>query len=308
MIANKSARRVTVLSLLYFLSSSSLLVLNKIAITAIPNASLLLLVQIASTVFFVAAPAICGTEQVNFRPKRCVIYAYSTVAVVFLATIYSNFRVIHAVGVNPFIVIRCSTPLMVAGLDWAFMGRALPNKMSLIALLGMFSFGTAYAYLKLGGDITAVASVRHQPGTKWCIWWLLFFLLDMIYIKYIVEKYKCSGSERTLYQNALALPILVIFLVLDFEEGGIPAAFAASLWTYIAVTLTCVAGAVLSYTGMSLRSELSATVFTVLGISCKMASTLLNEVFVEPERNFSCLMCITAVILCSSVYRQAPLR
>ena len=306
MVTNKAARRVAVLSLLYFLSSSSLLILNKIAITAIPNASLLLLIQIASTVFFVAASAICRKEQVNFIPKRNVIYAYLVVAAVFLATIYSNFRVIHAVGVNPFIVLRCSTPLMVSVLDWAFMGRALPNGMSLIALLGIFSCGTTYSYLKLGDNITTIASKWHHPGTKWCICWLFFFLLDMIYIKYVVETYPCSGSERTLYQNALALPILGIFLLLNFEEGGIPAAFHASLWTYIAVILTCIAGAVLSYTGMSLRSELSATVFTVLGISCKMASTLLNEVFVEPERDFFRLSCIAAVILCSSAYRQAP--
>ena len=40
----------------------------------------------------------------------------------------------------------------------------------------------------------------------------------MVYIKYVVEAYPCSSSERTLYQNVLALPILVILLNVGVEK------------------------------------------------------------------------------------------
>ena len=114
-----ASNRFVPLILVYFMASSSLLVLNKVAITAIPNASLLLFIQLGSTVVIVTVPALVGTTRLNlnFKPDGKVVRAYTTVAAVFLATIYSNFQVIHSIGINAFIVLRCSTPLMVSVLD-----------------------------------------------------------------------------------------------------------------------------------------------------------------------------------------------
>jgi GDP-mannose transporter len=297
------------LLILYFVSSSSLLVLNKVAIKAIPNASLLLFTQLSSTVVIVAAPALGGKARVNFKPEGKVVRAYSTVAVVFLATIYSNFQVIHSIGINPFIVLRCSTPLMVSILDWAFMGRTLPDWKSALALSGILTSGSMYARLKIADpDFVANGTGDANSGLWWSAIWLVSFLLDMVYIKYVVEAYPCSGSERTLYQNFLALPILVILLNVGAEKHSVLEAANAPQSAWLAVVLTCFAGAALSFTGMSLRTELSATLFTVLGIVCKMASTLLNEIFVEPERDLGRIACIAAVIISSSFYKQAPLK
>ena len=297
------------LVVLYFMSSSSLLVLNKVAIKAIPNASLLLFTQLGSTVVIVAAPAFAGKARVNFKPEGKVVRAYSTVAMVFLATIYSNFQVIHSIGINPFIVLRCSTPLIVSVLDWAFMGRTLPDWKSTLALCGILSSGSMYARLKVADpDFGTNGSGDAESGLWWSAIWLVSFLLDMVYIKYVVEAYPCSGSERTLYQNFLALPILVVLLNVGVEKYNMVEAVNAPKSAWIAVVMTCFAGAALSFTGMSLRTEFSATLFTVLGIVCKMASTLLNEIFVEPERDLARLSCIAAVIISSSFYKQAPLR
>jgi len=297
------------LVVLYFMSSSSLLVLNKVAIKAIPNASLLLFTQLGSTVVIVAAPAFVGKARVNFKPEGKVVRAYSTVAMVFLTTIYSNFQVIHSIGINPFIVLRCSTPLIVSVLDWAFMGRTLPDWKSTLALCGILSSGSMYARLKVADpDFGTNGSGDAESGLWWSAIWLVSFLLDMVYIKYVVEAYPCSGSERTLYQNFLALPILVVLLNVGVEKYNMVEAVNAPKSAWIAVVMTCFAGAALSFTGMSLRTEFSATLFTVLGIVCKMASTLLNEIFVEPERDLARLSCITAVIISSSFYKQAPLR
>ena len=40
----------------------------------------------------------------------------------------------------------------------------------------------------------------------------------MVYIKYVAEVYHCSALERTLYQNFLALPILVLFMTTGVEN------------------------------------------------------------------------------------------
>ena len=69
-----SALRTTLpLLVLYFVSSSSLLVLNKVAIKAIPNASLLLFTQLGSTVVIVAAPALVGQARIYFKPEGKVV-------------------------------------------------------------------------------------------------------------------------------------------------------------------------------------------------------------------------------------------
>ena len=76
----------------------------------------------------------------------------------------------------------------------------------------------------------------------------------------------------------------------------------------MALGLSCLAGAALSFTGMSLRLELSAMMFTFLDIVCKMGSTFLNEMFVESEKDIVRLSCVFAIIVSSACYRQAPLR
>ena len=243
-----------------------------------------------------------------FLPGKALTVAYSSVAIVFLATIYSNFRVIHVIGVNPFILLRCSTPLIVSVLDWMFMGRTLPGKKSTVALMGIFASGALYARLKITNPNSSMASSTLISGLRWSTIWLFSFLLDMIYIKYIIERYPCSGSERTLYQNLFAAPILLMLMLAHIEDHSVSEVISASHGAHMAVASTCVAGAALSFTGMSLRSELTATQFTIMGIICKMASTLLNEIFVEPERDLPRLLSLAAVIVSSSFYKQAPLK
>ncbi len=245
----------------------------------------------------------------NFKPSPKFVRAYGTVAAVFLATIYSNFRVLHSIGVNSFIVLRCSTPLAVSILDWAFLGRRLPDSKSTLALVGILLFGAMYARLKIAAPNFGLSErASTASGLWWSLIWLVSFLLDMVYIKYVVDTYPCSGSERTLYQNVLALPILVILLVAGFEKHSVFEISNAPTSAYFAVVLTCFAGATLSFTGMSLRSALSATSFTVLGILCKMGSTLLNEILIEPEQDPNCLLCVIAVIISGAFYSQAPMR
>lgn len=284
--------------------------LNKISITFIPNAALLLFVQIASTVVIISSAAMFSAQKVVFIPSPRMIKAYSSVAALFLATIYSNFRLIHAVGVNPFIVLRCTTPLIVSVLDWCFLGRELPDRRSIIALAGIFISGSAFTLPKLTlfGDWE---SLRHSDlsGVFWALVWLSCFALDMIYIKHIVDSYPCNGLERTLYQNALSLPILTLILISPLETAGVSSLHAAATeYAQVALILSCVAGTILSFTGMTLRSELSATVFTILGIVCKMASAFLNELFVEAEDSVYSFACIFLSIISSSMYRQAPIK
>ena len=295
---------------LYAASSSVLLVLNKISITAVPNATLLLFVQLLSTALFIILPGLFGVVEVDMFPSKSTVNAYLSVATVFLATIYSNFQVIHSIGVNSFIVLRCGTPLLITYLDWIFLGREFPRGTSLLPLFGIFICASAYSFLKLSEHSSIEAPPQGRSSLVAGIWsfvWFSSFILDMVYIKYVVHAYPCSGLERTLYQNVLALPLLLLSSVFEPPYTS-PAALSHDTKAITAVILSCIAGTALSYTGMSLRSDLSATSFTILGIVCKIASSILNELLVAAEQNKATLFCLVGVIISSAFYRQAPKR
>ena len=305
----KPATAIKILA--YGISSSALLVLNKVCITEIPNASLLLFIQILSTVLFIIVPVLSGHVSVNLNPPNEVIRAYCLVAFVFLGTIYSNFQVIRTIGVNSFIVLRCGTPLLISLLDFLFLNRELPQGRSLLALFGIFLAGSAYAYMKYVEFESAQHKLENKSagfvGLAWSIVWLTCFAVDMIYIKHVAHAHKCTGIERTLYQNLLAIPILLVPLLSPLEESSVRAVDVGNR-ALIALGLSCIAGSVLSYTGMSLRTDLSATSFSILGIVCKMASTLLNEIFVAREANRVSLFLIVCIIISSAAFQQAPIR
>lgn len=300
----------TVLGLvaLYAVSSASLLVLNKAAIKLVPEPALLLLAQVGSTAVFIAVPAQLGWISCTMVPERKTAIAFTLVSHLFLATIYTNIKFLQFVGVNAFIVLRCSTPLAVSVLDWIFMGRKLPDARSCGALAGVMGSAAVYVALKGGGAGPGISGM----GMVWGALWFGTFLTDMIFIKSVVDSHPCNGMERALYQNMYCIPTLIALFMTGLD-GSSAAELMASNTSLdalglIMLGLSCVGGTVLSYAGLSLRSEVSSTAFAVIGVACKMASTALNEAFVEPEGNYKRLSAVVGVILFSSLYKQAPMR
>ena len=294
----------------FLVSNSSLLVLNKLAISAFSSASSLLFAQFLSTVVLLGTFSLLVGTRVNHTPSSAVIRSYLASAGIWCGTIYSNVQALRAIGVNSLIVLRCLTPLLVCVLDWLFLGRTLPNKKSLLVLCGIFVSGALYAKSKfadveLTSKVVGAGTGEHN-ALLWCVIWLNCFLIDATYIKYVVETHPCNRLERTLYQNTLALPFLAVPLLI--EGASFSDVVLAPRSAQIALALSCLAGTILSFSGMSLRSEMSATSFTILGITCKMGSTLLNELFVQPERDFARLSCVFGIIIFSAFYRQAPLK
>ena len=300
--------RLRCIGVVYFLSSAALVVLNKIAITVMPNATVLLLAQIVSSVFLISSIAVSSATNMNFKPSAYIIKSYAAVAAIFLASLYSSFRLLHSLGVNHFIVLRCSTPLIISVLDWCFLRRELPGGRSIVSLIGILFSGTSYSLSKMLTERGHTASLGSE-GAFWSTIWLVCFSIDIVYIKHVIDKDGCSSLERTLYQNLFSIPFLLVLLAFPFEKtSAVEAITGGSSKAYAALLLSCFAGTLLSYSGMFLRSELSATYFTVLGVLCKMGSCALNEFLIEREKRVLTLLSVSAAILCSAFFSQAPLR
>lgn len=99
---------------------------------------------IAGVVGRVASPRLVVVLTVSLRPNgregllRRVhkqIKPFLVVAVAFLGAIFTNMKTLQYANVETFIVFRSSTPLLIALLDYGFLGRELPSLRSWCSLV-----------------------------------------------------------------------------------------------------------------------------------------------------------------------------
>lgn len=105
--------------------------------------------------------------------------------------------------------------------------------------------------------------------------YFVFIVLEMVFVKFVVETVPMSTWTRVYYNNALSIPLVVISSgMLGFGQ------FLTVEWGVehgLIVGLSCVVGVAISYAGFNLRKLVSATTFTVIGVMCKLITVLLND-------------------------------
>merc|ERR1719229_33190 len=120
----------------YMTCSALMLLVNKITVRNVPAPSLVLGFQLASTAFVVWSLGLCGIIEVDaLEWKKFTSFFF--VAMIFLATIFTNIKILSYSHVETFIVFRASTPLIISVCDWSFLGRELPSARSFLCLLGL---------------------------------------------------------------------------------------------------------------------------------------------------------------------------
>ena len=99
---------------------------------------------------------------------------FALVVVAFLGALFTNVKTLQYANVETFIVFRSSTPLLIACLDYFFLGRELPNRRSWISLLLIVA--GAILYVKTDSDFELRAY-------WWVCAWVVVFTFDQTYIK-----------------------------------------------------------------------------------------------------------------------------
>ena len=132
------------------------------------------------------------------------------------------------------------------------------------------------------------------------------FSLDMVYIKFIVDTVPMKPWGRVLYQNLLALPLLLLVFIVSGEYlvVGAPWDFKA----IVVVTGSCACGCALCYTGFELRAMVSATTYTVIGIASKVASSLISMLMLSEGATFLGIVGLGTCVVASTFYQQSPKR
>lgn len=283
----------------YGLCSSSLIVINKVAVHTLHAPNAILLAQFAFTgvvVRLAAALALLEAEPLRWKLVRPFLLVAASV----LGTIFSNMKVLQHTNVETFITFRSSTPLVLCWVDWAFLKRQLPDARGVGLLLLMVASCSGYTIYDAGFRIEAYT---------WLAVWYFFFVTDAAWIKYTCDTIPMTSWGRVYYTNTLcALALALAFPFCTSEHAALRAPGVLTPPRIALLLLSCVVGCGMSHASFLLRSAVSATAATVVGIVCKLGSVLLNLLIWDLHANPAQLAFLLLGLTGGSLYRQAPLR
>ncbi|GLC35333.1 hypothetical protein PLESTB_000576200 [Pleodorina starrii] len=289
---------VTTLVILYYAAcSSTMLVINKVAIHNFPCPISLLCLQL----FFSAAAVSIGhyggimsAEAIEMDKLKKFVW----VVVGFLGTIFANIKVLQHANVETFITFRSTTPLILSICDFLFLGRALPTARSWASLLVLLAGSVGYVLVDSGFKIDAY---------YWLLLWYAFFTFDTVYVKHMCETVKMSNWSRVYYTNAIALGPLLLALPLVGEQERL----SAVVWTpsvVVPVLMSCLMGIGMSHSAYLLRDTVSATLFTIVGILCKIVTVVINICIWDKHATPSGIGFLLVCVLAGTFYEQSPKR
>ena len=169
------------------------------------------------------------------------IKPFGLVVVAFLGALFTNVKTLQYANLETFIVFRSSTPLLIAILDYFFLGRELPNRRSWLSLLCIVAGAILYVRTDAGFEMRAYT---------WVCAWVVVFAFDQTYIKVV----KPAAPFKVLHR----LPVIgLCALCVDLSLRGIvqrlqlaAERFVRAVWCVAAVRgMICKLDVVQSCTG-----------------------------------------------------------
>jgi GDP-mannose transporter len=260
---------------LYGACSSTLLIINKLSLWVVPDASFVLLCQFVFSSLTVRVMKILwpdmDIEFLTWEKSKGFIVA----TLVFYACLLANTKALQSVNVETVIVARSCSPIAVSLLDHFALKRPLPSLKGFVALTSIALGAVIYVVVDEGFQVS---------GYAWLMLYFIFIVVEMVFVKFIVETIPMSTWTRVYYNNTLSLPMAMITLVTVDEMRFLNADWTPS--ACMVVLLSCVVGVGISYAGFNLRKLVSATSFTVVGVVCKLVTVLINDVIWKQHSNF----------------------
>ena len=95
----------------------------------------------------------------------------------FVTTLFANMKSIQLAPVDTFICLRSTTPLILAVLDYFFLGRDLPSAKSLASLIGI-AMGVVM-YVNIDSNFSVQAYL-------WIVVWYVVSIFEIVYVKHLV--------------------------------------------------------------------------------------------------------------------------
>lgn len=285
----------------YALCSSLLTVINKIAITNFNHPGLLTALQYltsASLVWIIGKLGFLYHDPLNLETAKKFLPA----AIIFYLAIFTNTNLLRHANIDTFIVFRSLTPLLVAIADTAFRNQPCPSKLTFLSLVIILSGAVGYVMTDSAFTLTAYS---------WALANLITITSEMVCIKHIVTNLVLNTWGFVLYNNILSLLMTPLFLVMTGEYAEVFAAFGSNngdlfdSGAFVAVSLSCVFGFLISFFGFAARKAISATAFTVAGVVNKFLTVAINVLIWDKHATPFGLVCLLFTLVGGVLYQQS---
>ncbi|KAL5232042.1 hypothetical protein ABZP36_030818 [Zizania latifolia] len=285
----------------YALCSSLLAIINKYAITKFSYPGLLTSLQYLTSVAGVWTLGKIGLlhhDPFNLRTAK----KFAPAALVFYLAIFTNTHLLKHANVDTFIVFRSLTPLLVAIADTAFRKQPCPSKLTFLSLVIILGGAAGYVMTDSAFTLTAYS---------WAAAYLVTITTEMVYIKHMVTHLGLNTWGFVLYNNLLSLIIAPVFWFLTGEHLSVFRAIEsrAGSWfeldAFVAVSLSCVFGLLISFFGFAARKAISATAFTVTGVVNKFLTVAINVMIWDKHASSFGLVCLLFTLAGGVLYQQS---
>lgn len=279
------------------LCSATLLICNKVAVHFVAAPSFIIFAQLSGTVVVVQAAKALGYIDVDPLEKHKVVQ-FAPVALIFISTLFVNMKSLEHANVETFMVFRFSTPLCISVADYLFLGRKLPSLRSWCCLVCLLVGSVGY---------TITDAHYEVKGYTYCVVWYVIFCIDQIYLKHVINTVKMNSDwGRVFYSNLLAsVPMILTLGANTNEQQALRQVDTAGI---LAVALSVVLGAAMSYFAWSARAKLAATSFTIVGNVCKILTIAINMLIWDKHASASGVCFLLFCLAAAYSYKQAPMR
>ncbi|XP_050907854.1 GDP-fucose transporter 1 [Lathyrus oleraceus] len=285
----------------YALCSSLLAIINKYAITQFNYPGLLTALQ-----YLTSALGVYLFRKLGFLHHDPftipIAKKFFPAALVFFLAIFTNTNLLRHANVDTFIVFRSLTPLLVALADTAFRGQPSPSNLTFFSLVVILAGAVGYVATDSGFTLTAYS---------WAFAYLVTITTEMVYIKHMVMSLGLNTWGFVLYNNVLSLMIAPFFWFLTGENFEVSNAINSSTGSlfemnaFLAVSLSCVFGLLISFFGFAARKAVSATAFTVTGVVNKFLMVAINVTIWDKHASPAGLVCLLFTIIGGVLYQQS---
>ena len=299
-----TTRQVAAAILSYCLCSSSMLMVNKLAVVHVKSPTVVTLSQFIFAAAFVLVLNLAKVVKIDpfnwDRAKYFAIYVLS-----FSVGTWANIKVLAHANIETVIVFRSCSPLAVCLLEYIFYGRDLPSKKSCLALL-FITIG-ALVYIFTDREF----QVKGATAYYWASLWWVVLVFQLTFGKFLVSNTGMNSmwTPVALTNSFAIVPVVVIGLCSsELSVHAYHHVLKMQPMGYVWLICSCVIGTLISFSGFWCQSMITATAYTVVGVMNKMLTVMVNTIIWDKHASPTGIAALTVCILSGSMYRQAPLR
>lgn len=299
----------------YSLCSGSLVLVNKLILHYLPFPSLVIVIQLLSSIFVIYGGNFFGVMSID-ELKWEFAKPYCIYTIAFSTGVYTNMMCLNTSNVETVIVARALSPLIVSVCDFIFLGREMPSKRSTAALCAIVVGAVGYARTD-EQFISQGFSAYFWPFSYLCL-----ITFEMVYGKQIVRSVKFKTvSGPVQYTNLLGWPPMLLFAKMggEFERlNDLMSSYnVSSVWGLMTKlpaesvalsVLGCLIGTGIGYSGWWCRGKVSATSFTLIGVLNKCMTVIVNTLIWDNHASPAGIASLFLCLVGGSFYQQAPMR